>query len=73
MPVCSAIMRVASCSADISSEKKADDAAIDCDRLTIWPRFARDPCLGDIVANVGSERGFAHAGAAGKDDQIGLL
>ena len=29
--------------------------------------------LGDVVGDVGGERGLAHAGAAGDDDQVGRL
>ena len=31
------------------------------------------PGLGDVIGDVGGERGFAHARAAGEDDQVGLL
>ena len=29
--------------------------------------------LGDVVGDVGGERGLAHAGTAGDDDQVGAL
>ena len=29
--------------------------------------------LGDVVGDVGGERGFSHAGAAGDDDEVGVL
>ncbi len=31
------------------------------------------PGLGDVVCDVRCKRGFAHAGPAGEDDQVGLL
>ena len=31
------------------------------------------PRLGDVVGDVGGERGLAHAGAAGEDDEVGAL
>ena len=31
------------------------------------------PGLGDVVADIGGERGLAHAGTAGEDDQVGGL
>ena len=72
MPVCSEMMRVASCSADISSEKKPTMPPL---TVAIWPsaRTLALPSLGDVVGDIGGERGFAHAGPAGKDDQIGGL
>ena len=72
IPVCSEMMRVASCSADISSEKKPTMPPL---TVAIWPSARTSPCpgLGDIVGDVGGERGFAHARPAGKDDQIGGL
>ena len=29
--------------------------------------------LGDVVGDVGGERGFSHAGTAGDDDEVGVL
>ena len=72
MPLCSAMIRVASCSADISSEKKRDDAAVDRGDMAVRLDLAA-PRAGDVVGDVGRERGFAHAGAAGEDDQVGGL
>ena len=35
--------------------------------LTIWPRLARNPCLGDVGArDIGSERGFRRYRAAAR-------
>ena len=72
MPVCSAMMRVASCSADISSEKKPTMPPL---AVIVWPSALHlaAPGFGDVVADVGGERAFAHAGAAGEDDQVGRL
>ena len=41
----------------------------------MWPsgRTSPLPGLGDVVGDVGGERGLAHAGAAGEDDQVGGL
>ena len=52
--------------------EEADDAAIDGCRYgrRAGPRRARP---GDVVGDVGGERGLAHAGAAGEDDQVGGL
>ena len=72
MPVCSAMMRVASCSADISSEKKPTMPPLIVTMLAVG-RDSPRPCLGDVVGDVRGKRGFAHAGAAGEDDQVGLL
>ena len=43
--------------------------------VTVWPSglHLAAPGPGDVVADIGGERGFAHAGAAGEDDQVGLL
>ena len=43
--------------------------------VTVWPSglHLAAPGLGDIVGDIGGERGFAHAGAAGEDDQVGWL
>ena len=43
--------------------------------VTVWPS-ALDlaaPGARDVVADVGGERAFAHAGTAGEDDQVGRL
>ena len=66
------MMRVANCSADISSEKKP----------TIPPLTVSGCAIGfgleligsrDIEGDVGRERGLAHAGAPGDDHEIGGL
>src|SRR5262249_5454935 len=49
--------------------KEADDAAIDGRHVAVGPNLAA-PCLGDVIGNVGGERGFTHAGSASKDDQV---
>ena len=36
-------------------------------------RTSPAPGLGDVVGDVGGERGLAHARSAGEDDQIGRL
>ncbi len=43
--------------------------------VAMWPSGARLAAmgLGDVVGDVGGERGLAHAGAAGDDDQVGRL
>src|SRR6188472_124756 len=71
IPVRSAMIRVASCSADISSEKKP---TMPPSTVAIWPSGRVSPMrLGDVVGDVGGKRGLAHAGAAGDDDQVGRL
>ena len=71
IPVCSAMMRVASCSADISSEKKPTIPPL---TVSVWPSGGlRRARLGDVVGDVGRQRGLAHARAAGEDDQVGIL
>ena len=72
MPLCSAMMRVASCSADISSEKKPTMPPL---TVLIWPSALHlaAPGARDVVGDVGGERGLAHAGTAGDDDQVGRL
>ena len=72
MPVCSAMMRVASCSADISSEKKPTMPPLTVLMCPSGLHLAA-PAARDVVGDVGGERGLAHAGAAGDDDQVGLL
>ena len=52
--------------------EEADDAAIDGRHVAVGADLAR-PGLGDVVGDVGGERGFAHAGTAGEDDQVGGL
>ena len=72
MPLCSAMMRVASCSADISSEKKPTMPPFDRVDVSVGAHLAA-PSAGDVVGDVGGERGLAHAGTAGDDDQVGGL
>ena len=66
------MMRVASCSADISSEKKPTmpplTVFIDAVRLLLALVG-----LGDVEGDVGGERGLAHGRAAGEDDEVGGL
>ena len=71
MPLCSAMMRVASCSADISSEE-TDDSAVDRIDMAVGPHLST-PRPGDVVGDIGGERGLAHARTAGNDDQVGRL
>ena len=52
--------------------EEADDAAVDGGDMAVGPRLAAMR-LGDVVGDVGGERGLAHAGAAGDDDQVGRL
>ena len=72
IPVCSAMMRVASCSADISSEKKPTMPPFTVCDVAVGAHLAA-PGLGDVVGDVGGERGLAHARAAGEDDEVGGL
>ena len=66
------MMRVASCSADISREKKPTTPPL---AASIDAVGARSPLvgLGDVEGDVGGERRLAHAGTAGEDDEIGRL
>ena len=66
------MIRVASCSADISSEKKPTMPPL---TVLMWPSALHlaAPGLGDVEGDVGGKRGLAHAGAAGEDDQVGAL
>ncbi len=52
--------------------EEADDAAVDGDGMAVGLYFAA-PGAGDVVADIGGERGLAHAGTAGDDDQVGRL
>ena len=52
--------------------EEADDAAIDGCGVAVGADFAR-PGLGDVVGDIGGERGLSHAGAAGEDDEVGGL
>ena len=52
--------------------EEADDAAVDGGDVAVGARLAALG-LGDVVGDVGGERGLAHAGAAGDDDQVGRL
>ena len=45
----------------------------DCHRLTVWSSTSPRHALATLYADVRGKRGFAHAGTAGEDDQIGLL
>ena len=69
IPDCSARIRVASWSADISRLNKATGAPADFVRLD--PLFAGPKeALGGGEGDVGAERALAHAGTAGDDDQV---
>ena len=52
--------------------EEADDAAVDGRRAAVGLHLAAIG-MRHVVGDVGGERGFAHAGAAGHDDQVGLL
>ncbi len=65
-PDFSAMIRVASCSADISMEKNAT-------RCRVRRSTDRLRRLGGVEADIGGERGLAHRGAAGEDDQVRRL
>src|SRR5262249_54028125 len=52
--------------------EEAADAAVHGVDMSVGAYFAT-PGARDVVGNVGGERGLAHAGAAGDDDQIGRL
>jgi hypothetical protein len=41
--------------------------------VTVWPSARTSPRLGDVVADIGGKRAFAHAGPSGQDDQVGRL
>ena len=65
------MMRVANCSADISSEKKPTMPPL----ASASFRRARLAAIGarDVEGDVGGERRLAHAGSAGDDDEVGGL
>ena len=65
-------MRVASCCADISSEKNPTMPPL-TDSMRPSGRTSPSHRLGDVVGDVGGERRLAHAGAAGQDDEVGAL
>ena len=65
---CSARMRVASCSADISSEKKPTTAPSTTLGAAVAMLLAIG--LGGVEGDVGGERGLSHRRAAGQDDQV---
>ena len=66
------MMRVASCSADISSEKKPTmpPLVVACVPSGLHLELIG---LGDVEGDVGRERRLAHARTAGDDDEIGRL
>ena len=66
------MMRVASCSADISSEKNPTMPPLSGLDRAVRLLLAHVG-LGDVEGDVGGERGLAHAGPAGEDDQIRRL
>ena len=69
---CSERIREASCSADISSEKKPTTAVSGVPSGFSWNRC--EALLGgDVEGDVGGERGLAHRRASGEDDQVGGL
>src|SRR6202035_2884161 len=45
--------------------EEAYDAAVGGFGVTVRPDFTRAPAAGDVVGDVGGERGLAHAGTAG--------
>ena len=65
-------MRVASWSADISRLKKATGAPALL-AGSIPSSLVADEALGGRERHVGGERGLAHAGAAGEDDEVALV
>ena len=66
------MMRVASCSDDISSEKKPTMPPLAASTAPS-ARVRALIALGDVEGDVGGERRLAHAGTAGEDDEIGRL
>src|SRR6478735_1689042 len=52
--------------------EEADDAAIDRFHGAVGLHFGAVG-FGDVVGDVGRERGLAHAGTSGNDDQVGSL
>ncbi len=52
--------------------EKADNAAIDGLGMAVGSDIA-PPGLGDIIGDIGDERGLAHGRAAGEDDQVRTL
>src|SRR5262249_56539671 len=52
--------------------EESDESAINRNGVAVGLDVAA-PCLGNIVANVRGERGFAHAGATGENDQVRWL
>ena len=63
------MMRVASCSADISSEKKPTTAP----SSAFSDSWVRPIVPRHVIGDVGGERRLAHRGAPGDDDQVGGL
>ena len=49
--------------------EEADDAAVGRHGVAVGAHFA-SPALGDVVADIGGEGGFAHARPAGEDDEV---
>ena len=66
------MMRVASCSDDISSEKKPTMPPLAVVMGSVRLRLAAIGAR-DIEGDIGGERGLAHARAPGDDDEIGGL
>ena len=76
MPACSERMRVASCSADISSEKKPTTAPSwlgSSGGRSGRSRQRAQARARHVEGDVGGERRLAHRRAAGEDDQVGRL
>ena len=69
---CSDRMRVASCSADISSEKKPTMAP---SRTLSLPSIWRSALIGlrHLEGDIGRQRRLPHRRTAGKDDEVGRL
>ena len=70
--VCSDRMRVANCSADISSEKKP---TMPPETVSIEPSGLRPAAIfdRDVIGDVGRQRRFAHGRAAREDDEVRRL
>ena len=50
--------------------EEADDSAVDGIDVAVGAHLAA-PCTRDVVGDIGGERGLAHTGTTGEDDQIG--
>src|SRR5690606_30166152 len=52
--------------------EEPDNAAIDCFGVTVG-LYLSPPVLCDVIGDIGHERGLAHGGATGENDQVGAL